>query len=138
MDLARDYVDRANRMRYPCSKCKNVLYKNIDLVEDHLFENGIYRDYTQWVHHGEDIEMIINDDDDDNDEGMTNNDGDNVEEVQEILEDIYAGTFIDTYVEESSNSHDLHCSKREEDKFTRFLGKPLMLLVKFHPCLRIN
>ncbi|KAK9286236.1 hypothetical protein L1049_014622 [Liquidambar formosana] len=52
---------------------------------------------------------------------MTNNDGDNVEEVQEILEDIYAGTFIDTYVEESSNSNDPHCSKGKEDKFARLL-----------------
>ncbi|KAK9288364.1 hypothetical protein L1049_016817 [Liquidambar formosana] len=95
MNFARGTVDRANRMRCPCCRCKNVYYRIVDEVEDHLFVNGINPKYTRWIHHGEDFEPIIHDDANDDDD-MADDVDDYVDEVQEILEDLHGGTFMDS------------------------------------------
>ncbi|KAK9270216.1 hypothetical protein L1049_025792 [Liquidambar formosana] len=120
MNFARSTVDRANKMRCPCCRCKNVYYRIVDEVEDHVFVNGINPKYTRWIHHGEDFEPIIHDDANDNDD-MADNVDDYVDEVQEILEDLYGGTFMDSYGREPSTDHDPYCTEGEADKFARLL-----------------
>lgn len=39
-------------MRCPCRHCSNQYYRYIDLVEYHLYMNGIERTYTRWIFHG--------------------------------------------------------------------------------------
>ncbi|KAK9267148.1 hypothetical protein L1049_009568 [Liquidambar formosana] len=120
MNFARGTVDRGNRMRCPCCRCKNVYYRIVDEVEDHLFVNGINPKYTQWIHHGEDFEPIIHDDANDDDD-MADDVDDYVDEVQEILEDLYGGTFMGSYGRQPSTDHDPYCTQGEVDKFVRLL-----------------
>ncbi|XP_026385054.1 uncharacterized protein LOC113280673 [Papaver somniferum] len=53
-------------------------------VKEHLQDFGIYKNYTLWVHHGEDYEIVSDDDDVDEEEiqGGTSNG------VSELLEDV--------------------------------------------------
>ena len=55
MEFARYRADSGNRIRCPCRKCKNMIHKTLDKVEDDLFIVGIDQGYTWWIHHGEDF-----------------------------------------------------------------------------------
>ncbi|XP_042944837.1 uncharacterized protein LOC122278720 [Carya illinoinensis] len=100
ISIARDHADKLGRIRCPCVKCKNGYYRIINVVEDHLFIKGIDKNYTQWIFHGEDEIW--------NESQVNENDGlENVDDIEEMLDDIYMGTFMDTNIGESSTSQDL-------------------------------
>lgn len=40
-------------MKCPCLKCRNCVFKKIDVVEDHLWVNGVLDTYKIWEYHGE-------------------------------------------------------------------------------------
>ena len=65
----------------------------------------------QWVHHGESYESIVDDDDDD--DFMAVDEDDNITKMQEILEDIYRGTYMNNLGEELTNSHGPHMPPEE-------------------------
>ncbi|XP_026432747.1 uncharacterized protein LOC113330104 [Papaver somniferum] len=81
-----DHTDSMGRTRCPCARFKNGHLEPIQVVEDHLQDFGIHKDYTLWIHHGEDYEIVSDDDDVDEEEtqGYTNNG------VSELLEDVCA------------------------------------------------
>ncbi|XP_026429861.1 uncharacterized protein LOC113326328 [Papaver somniferum] len=56
------------------------------VVEDHLQDFGIHRNYTLWIHHGEDYETVSDDDDVDEEETQ----GYTTDGVSELLEDVCA------------------------------------------------
>ncbi|XP_026452340.1 uncharacterized protein LOC113352780 [Papaver somniferum] len=74
------------RTRCLCARCKNGHFEPIQLVEDHLQYFGIHKNYKLWIHHGEDYEIVSDDDDVDEEEtqGYTTNG------VSELLEDVCA------------------------------------------------
>ncbi|XP_026452382.1 uncharacterized protein LOC113352830 [Papaver somniferum] len=84
--IVRDHTDSMGRTCFPCARCKNGHLDPIQVVEDHLQDFGIHKDYTLWIHHGEDYEIVSDDDDVDEEEthGYTNNG------VSELLEDVCA------------------------------------------------
>ncbi|KAB1212871.1 hypothetical protein CJ030_MR5G010171 [Morella rubra] len=100
MSMSRQHVDDLNRVRCPCQKCRNRYYKPLNVVEDHLWLNGFSRDYTKWVFHGEsdnlDTTVVQESSDDD---VVSDYEGD---EMEELLEDVYMGTFRHAGVEETS------------------------------------
>ncbi|KAJ0038333.1 hypothetical protein Pint_22481 [Pistacia integerrima] len=57
MDVAKKCVDKNNQVRCPCVKCKNVFFKPLDVVENHLYKPGISVSYQRWVYHGEKHEL---------------------------------------------------------------------------------
>jgi hypothetical protein len=60
MRLAVCCLDGRGMTRCPCHKCGNRYYNRIDVVENHLYQNGIDLSYTQWIFHGEDLFTINN------------------------------------------------------------------------------
>lgn len=131
MKVAHHHRDSSNRTRCLCRKCNNVYYRHIDEVHYDLYANVMDRTYTRWYHHGEtDVELIRENDND----GVPHNEvrDDNV--MQEIMEDLHMGTFMDTCVGEPSNAngtavpvgeasscHDNRDREGQLDKFTRLL-----------------
>jgi hypothetical protein len=56
----------------PCDRFLNHKYLSQALVNKHILLNGMYNSYTQWIHHGErlDVDVIEYPDDvHDNDDG---------------------------------------------------------------------
>ncbi|XP_026452318.1 uncharacterized protein LOC113352753 [Papaver somniferum] len=84
--IVRDHTDSMGRTGCPCARCKNGHLEPIQVVEDHLQDFGIHKDYTLWINYGEDYEIVSDDDDVDEEEtqGYTNNG------VSELLEDVCA------------------------------------------------
>uniref|UniRef100_A0A2N9GAQ5 Transposase-associated domain-containing protein n=1 Tax=Fagus sylvatica TaxID=28930 RepID=A0A2N9GAQ5_FAGSY len=100
ISMARNHADGRNRIKCPCRNCTNRYYKHIDDVEDDLFLKGIDLNYTQWIFHGEDPFLQ-------NVHTQHNNQNANVEDtddVEEMLDDIYMGTFPDANMGESSTT----------------------------------
>nr|CAD1818621.1 unnamed protein product [Ananas comosus var. bracteatus] len=75
--------------------------------------------YTRWIFHGENLNRDSDGDDSDDGEDETiANDNNEVDEMQEILEDIHRGTFLDVSIPDSLNNNDpgiMH-----DDKVDRF------------------
>ncbi|KAK6917120.1 Transposase-associated domain [Dillenia turbinata] len=46
----------------PCSKCNNYHDQYKDIVMTHLIKNGIGKDYTRWIYHGEAFEDDLDED----------------------------------------------------------------------------
>ncbi|XP_073098871.1 uncharacterized protein [Elaeis guineensis] len=46
----------SDRIRCPCTKCRNTVFKGRHEVRAHLIRNGIVKSYKHWVYHGETIE----------------------------------------------------------------------------------
>uniref|UniRef100_J3MEH0 Transposase-associated domain-containing protein n=1 Tax=Oryza brachyantha TaxID=4533 RepID=J3MEH0_ORYBR len=42
-------------LRCPCRKCKNNHFFAQNTIKEHLFINGVQKDYKLWVYHGEDV-----------------------------------------------------------------------------------
>jgi hypothetical protein len=71
-------------------------------VEDDLFLKGIDLNYTQWIFHGEDpfLQNVHTEHNDDN------ANVEDIDKVEEMLDDIYMGTFPDANIGESSTTSD--------------------------------
>ena len=65
INFARPKANRIGRIRCPCKMCTNRDFKDINVVRKHLLLKGIDKKYTRWVHHGEDYEVLSEDEDDD-------------------------------------------------------------------------
>ncbi|KAL5724591.1 hypothetical protein ACHQM5_007831 [Ranunculus cassubicifolius] len=81
---AQNHLDPMGRTRCPCTKCKNTVFKHIEEVNKHLFRIGMQKDYNPWVYHGEDYEVLTDDEDDDIDEPVR------YDGLDQLLEDIGA------------------------------------------------
>ncbi|XP_073109657.1 uncharacterized protein [Elaeis guineensis] len=46
----------SDRIRCPCTKCRNTVFKGRHEVRAHLIRNGIVKSYKHWAYHGETIE----------------------------------------------------------------------------------
>ncbi|XP_073105181.1 uncharacterized protein [Elaeis guineensis] len=49
----------SDRIRCPCTKCRNTVFKGRHEVRAHLIRNGIMKSYKHWVYHGETIEKNL-------------------------------------------------------------------------------
>jgi len=45
----------SNSIRCPCLKCGNRISKDVSIVRDHLYVNGIDQSYKLWFWHGVDL-----------------------------------------------------------------------------------
>ncbi|XP_059627617.1 uncharacterized protein LOC132270456 [Cornus florida] len=91
IEVAKAYVDDKNRTRCPYSKCKNILYRTLPEVKGHLCQNRMDKMYTRWEWHGKGYDMANNNSSEE--EVEEEEDGD---EVNELLEDICMGPFVQT------------------------------------------
>ncbi|XP_042983672.1 uncharacterized protein LOC122313038 isoform X1 [Carya illinoinensis] len=98
---ARNHASGRDRIRCPCRTCLNNLWLPIYEVETHLFIKGINPNYTQWVFHGEDETTLYVSDDDTSDEVIPEDDY--IDDMQHMLDDIRAGTFINVSQHNSSS-----------------------------------
>jgi hypothetical protein len=101
ISMARSHVDGLDRIKCPCRSCLNRYYKPIDKVQDDLFLKGIDLNYTQWIFHGEEDPFLQNLHVEHDDENASAED---IDEVEEMLDDIYMGTFPDANMGESSTT----------------------------------
>ena len=46
IEFARHKADNASRIKCPCKRCVNMVYRNIILVEEHLLCYGMDKKYT--------------------------------------------------------------------------------------------
>ncbi|XP_042951411.1 uncharacterized protein LOC122287225 [Carya illinoinensis] len=92
LNLARNHSGGSDRIRCPCRSCCNTLFLPIFDVETHLFMKGINLNYTQWIFHGEEETRTFNDDDDDS---VADYADDCIDDMDHMLDDIRAGTFVD-------------------------------------------
>ncbi|XP_020085892.1 uncharacterized protein LOC109708518 [Ananas comosus] len=86
LDYAFNQLGDVRRIRCPCTKCNNVVFKTRDEVKADLFFNGMTQSYTTWHHHGE-----SSDESDSNelvDEDMSSDDG--REDINRMVEDMFA------------------------------------------------
>ncbi|KAF5443124.1 hypothetical protein F2P56_035712 [Juglans regia] len=89
---AQNHSQGSNRIRCPCRSCCNNLFLPILIVETHLFIKGINPNYTQWVFHGEEETRSFNDDGDDS---VTDYAHEYIDDMDHMLDDIRASTFVD-------------------------------------------
>lgn len=89
---ARNHAYGRDRIRCPCRTCLNNRWLPIFEVETHLYIKGIDPNYTQWVFHGEEETFNVSDDDIE-DEVIPEDDY--IDDMQQMLDDIWAGTFVD-------------------------------------------
>ena len=83
-------------------------FKYVDVVEDHLYENGMDKSYTRWIHHGEAFEpnsVHATNSNASSDRDIRDRDMYNVGEMQEILEDYYAAIFMGDYPFSTNGQH---------------------------------
>ncbi|KAK9994727.1 hypothetical protein SO802_024430 [Lithocarpus litseifolius] len=80
---------------------RNRVYHHIDAVETHLILNRFDLDYTDWIFHGEEDSFFKHVQTEHNDH---NSQAEDIDEVGEMLDDIYRGTFPDANIGESSTS----------------------------------
>ncbi|XP_042942758.1 uncharacterized protein LOC122307433 [Carya illinoinensis] len=92
LNLARNHSRGSDRIRCPCRACCNTLFLPIFDVETHLFMKGINPNYTQWIFHGEEETQSFNDDDDDS---VADSSNEYIDDMDHMLDDIRAGTFVD-------------------------------------------
>ena len=79
----------------PCSNCNNFIVRTSSNVRDHLFINGMLRNYYHWVHHGEIDECRDSDDDTDVEVGDINMEVHNDEnETMDLLHDLCNATHV--------------------------------------------
>ena len=103
INMARGHADRVGRIKCPCCKCTNRYCHHINMVETHLIANRFDLNYTEWIFHGEEdpffkhVQAKHNDD---------NSQAEDIDDVGEMLDDIYRGTFPDANIGESSTSPD--------------------------------
>jgi hypothetical protein len=62
----------------PCGRCLNQKYLSQALVNRHILLNGMDSSYTWWIHHGERLDVDVNEypnDVHDNDDGFIHEEG---------------------------------------------------------------
>ena len=101
INMACGHADQVGRIKCLCRKCTNRYYHHINAVETHLIVNRFYLNYTEWIFHGEEdpffkhVQVEHNDD---------NSQAEDIDDIREMLDDIYRGTFPDANIGESSTS----------------------------------
>jgi len=50
---AQQEFQRCQKLKCPCTKCRNKPYRDVDTVKLHLYQRGFVAHYYRWVHHGE-------------------------------------------------------------------------------------
>ena len=97
MNKAIEHADDLNgKMRCPCLKCKNMIWKTADEVKFDLYSRGFVDGYSVWIHHGESVEFRELSD-------STVDQSDNYD-VVEMLVDAYGPTNIDWAENEHASS----------------------------------
>ena len=62
--FAVERVNNPNRIKYPCISCGCLENVTVEVLKNYLFVNGIDKDYTRWIWHGESVrDRPINSDD---------------------------------------------------------------------------
>jgi len=56
-DSERSRSDKDGKYFCPCINCLNGRRQMLDNIQDHLLCNGIKKNYTTWIWHGELIDM---------------------------------------------------------------------------------
>ncbi|XP_042964767.1 uncharacterized protein LOC122298991 [Carya illinoinensis] len=90
--MVQSNAPASDAIRCPCWICRNNFFQPFTVVRDHLFLRGIDRSYNQWIFHGEDDPFQVNqsDDEDDGDDF-----GEYIDDVDEMLDDIRVGSFVE-------------------------------------------
>ncbi|XP_041004046.1 uncharacterized protein LOC121249404 [Juglans microcarpa x Juglans regia] len=98
--MAQAHAPGSDRIRCPCRRCRNMLFHPFRVVEDHLLITGIDPNYNEWIFHGEEesLPTHLSNEGDDRDSG---ND-DYIDNVDEMLNDIWVGSFMDHEARNSS------------------------------------
>lgn len=89
-------------MSCSCRDCTNRYYLHIDLVERHLYLNGIDLTYTQWIFHGGADPCRVNVTA--NLHTDTNSRIEEIDEVEELLGNVCMGTLLNANIGESSTT----------------------------------
>ncbi|KAF5450521.1 hypothetical protein F2P56_030861 [Juglans regia] len=97
--MAQAHAATADQIRCPCRRCRNRAFHSIRIVEDHLFLRGIDPTYTEWIFHGEE-DPILNSTFSDEEDDVASSYNHYIDDVDEMLDDIRHGSFMD---EEGSN-----------------------------------
>ncbi|XP_035551056.1 uncharacterized protein LOC118349653 [Juglans regia] len=92
---ARNHASGRDHIRCPCRACLNNLWLPIFEVETHLSIKGINPDYTQWIFHGEEETTLYVSNDEEYDDIIQGDDY--IDDMQHMLDDIRAGTFVDVH-----------------------------------------
>ncbi|XP_040994596.1 uncharacterized protein LOC121241037 [Juglans microcarpa x Juglans regia] len=103
--MVQAHASTADQIRCPCRRCRNRAFYSIRIVEDHLFLRGIDPTYTEWISHGEE-EPILNStfsDEEDDDAYSYNH---YIDDVDEMLDDIRHGSFMDNSFCNDGNAND--------------------------------
>ncbi|KAF5468687.1 hypothetical protein F2P56_012824 [Juglans regia] len=119
LTMAKAHAPGSTTFRCLCKRCCNNIFLPITQVEDHLFTIGIDPSYTHWIFHGEDESWIANSSD--SDENIDNESQNNVDDMDELLEDIRAGAFMEhDYFEQGTTSQPT-MSERQSKNFEQLL-----------------
>jgi len=60
MNFVSDKLGDNQEILCPCRKCLNRIHRHKGDVEDHLLIHGMTNTYTRWIHHGEALEVRLN------------------------------------------------------------------------------
>ncbi|XP_027181834.1 uncharacterized protein LOC113780220 [Coffea eugenioides] len=118
--MAKQHKGDKPKIRCLCRKCRNVKYYSVHVVESHLLYKGMDSTYTYWKFHGETLpneNSNVHSCCDNEHEINANNAKVNDDNIQEILEDIYWGTFNEEELNGGSNKE---VSFRKEDELENF------------------
>ncbi|KAF5457849.1 hypothetical protein F2P56_021926 [Juglans regia] len=119
LTMAKAHAPGSTTFRCPCKRCCNNIFLPINEVEDHLFTIGIDPSYTHWIFHGEGESWNANSSDDDDE---SNNQSQNVvDDMDEMIEDIRAGAFMDHDFGEHGTTSEPNMSERQSRNFQKLL-----------------
>ena len=124
LNVVKYCVDSIGRIRCPCQKCNNCIFKSLTEVKQDIFLNGILENYDRWIHHGEAFES-----DNDDQCGISYNEGnfdDQVnfleEDCQRMIYDMQKGNLKEANVVNVSTKISKSASKGEANKFSKLLN----------------
>ncbi|XP_042950023.1 uncharacterized protein LOC122282129 [Carya illinoinensis] len=110
IELAKAHSPGRDCIRCPCRRCRNRTFHPISLVQDHLFIVGIDTSYSAWIFHGEketENDAAFSDEEVPDDDNYN----DYIDDVDEMLDDIRVGSFMDNsgrtefYVDDGLSRH---------------------------------
>ena len=91
-----------SQLRCPCSRCNNCVWRHYNQVQNHIFINGMLKNYTSWVHHGEVDERVdIHSNVDVGGEDMDLEMDDEFDNTIGMLHDMCNGTHVNVMGEDS-------------------------------------
>ncbi|XP_042962442.1 uncharacterized protein LOC122296707 [Carya illinoinensis] len=94
IDVAKACAPGRDCIRCPCRRCRNRTFHPIAMVQDHLFILGIDTSYMAWVFHGNE-EILLEATDSEEEVPHAYNYNDYINDVDEMLDDIRVGSFMD-------------------------------------------